>query len=86
MARRAGTRILARTMRDRFEDQVESRFVDLETKIAFQEKAIADLNDVVIEQDRTLSQLRRLVKALEQQLRALVDDGEPPPIERPPHY
>ena len=77
--------ILARVMRDRFEDQVEARFVSLETKVAFQEKTIADLNDVIIEQERALAELRRQVTILEQQLRALVDDADPS-LERPPHY
>lgn len=72
-------------MRNRFEDVVEARFVDLETKVAFQEKTIADLNEVVIEQERALSELRRQVTVLEQQLRALVDDADPS-LERPPHY
>ena len=76
---------MARDMRDRALDRVESRFVDLETKVAFQEKTISDLNEVVIEQERALGELRRHVKTLEQQLRGLVDDADPA-IERPPHY
>ena len=77
--------ILARLMRDRDEDRVESRFVDLETKVAFQEKTIADLNDVLVEQERALNELRRQVTALREQLHELVDDADPA-IERPPHY
>jgi SlyX protein len=72
-------------MRDRDEDRVESRFVDLETKVAFQEKTIFDLNEVVIAQERALSELRRQVTTLAQQLRGFVDDADPT-IERPPHY
>jgi SlyX protein len=72
-------------MRDGGGDSVEGRFVDLETKLAFQEKTIADLNEVVIDQGRTLAELVRRVKTLEAQLRSFLDDADPT-LERPPHY
>ena len=63
----------------------ERRFVTLETKIAYQEKAIADLNDVVVEQGRAFEKLVRRVTRLEQQLEQLLGQFEVP-VEKPPHY
>ena len=63
----------------------ERRFVTLETKIAYQEKAIADLNDVVVEQSRTFEKLTRRVTRLEQQLEQLLGQVDVP-AEKPPHY
>jgi uncharacterized coiled-coil protein SlyX len=65
--------------------EIEERFVLLETKIAYYEKTNQDLNDVIIAQGRELDSLRKRFEALERQLRA-VDEGEPVPHERPPHY
>lgn len=63
----------------------ERRFVTLETKIAYQEKVIADLNDVVIEQGRSCEKLARRVTRLEQQLEQLLGQFDVP-AEKPPHY
>ena len=52
----------------------ERRFVTLETKIAYQEKVIADLNDVVVEQGRSFEKLEQLLGHFDV------------PAEKPPHY
>ena len=72
-------------MANRFEQDAEARFVDVEAKVAFQEKMISDLNEVIIQQDRALTKLRRQVKTLEEQLQALLA-GVEQPSEQPPHY
>lgn len=66
-------------------DLVENRFVALETKVAYQEKTIADLNEVVIDQTRLLEKTSRRVTRLEEQLEALLGQLDAP-IEKPPHY
>jgi len=63
----------------------ERRFVTLETKIAYQEKLIADLNDVVVEQGRAYDKLVRRVTRLEQQVEQLLGQSDIP-AEKPPHY
>jgi SlyX protein len=66
-------------------EQTEERFLQLETKIAYQEKLIAELNEVVIERTYALDALERRVAALEKFLRE--PPGEPGPAhEKPPHY
>lgn len=63
----------------------ERRFVTLETKIAYQEKAIADLNEVVIEQGRAFEKVVRRLIRLEQQVEQLLGQLDVP-VEKPPHY
>jgi uncharacterized coiled-coil protein SlyX len=61
----------------------ETRLIELETRYTHLERQVADLSQVVFEQQKALDALRaelRIVNArLEQQ-------GEPTPNERPPHY
>jgi len=63
----------------------ERRFVTLETKIAYQEKTISDLNEVVIEQSRASEKLMRRLTRLEQQVEQLLGHHDAP-AEKPPHY
>jgi SlyX protein len=61
----------------------------LETKIAFLERANAELSDVVYRQQHTIDLLRQEIAALASRMQSL---GEPddtprtPEDERPPHY
>jgi SlyX protein len=64
------------------------RWIDLETRMAFQEHTLAELNDIVAEQGRELVSLRlELARALAdlKTLRGLLyaDPASEPP---PPHY
>lgn len=66
-------------------DDHEHRFVSLETKVAYQDKLIAELNEVIIERTYALDALERRVLALEKFLRE--PPAEPAPAnEKPPHY
>jgi len=61
--------------------------IEIETRLVFQEDAIAKLNDVLVDQQRQLDQMRetlaRLIDLIERR-------NEPPNLtledERPPHY
>lgn len=60
----------------------------LEIKIAYLEKQIADLNDVVIKQMKALDETTSNITWLEEQVRALIEEsgsGERP-NRKPPHY
>jgi SlyX protein len=63
----------------------ERRFVTLETKLAYQEKTIADLNEVVVDQSRAFDKLTRRLTRLEQQIEQLLGQHDTP-AEKPPHY
>ncbi len=64
--------------------------IELESKIAFQEKAIADLQDTLVDHTRTMLDLQRRVELLEKVVRRLNHRleafAEDTPNEKPPHY
>jgi len=62
----------------------EERFVALETKIAYQEKLLAELNDVLLERGNEVDSLKKRVDALERMYREGEDPN--PGHEPPPHY
>jgi uncharacterized coiled-coil protein SlyX len=63
----------------------EPRLLKLEEKVAYQDKLIAELNDVVAAINRENSELRERVSLLERTLRSELGPREMP-NERPPHY
>ena len=63
--------------------------VDLQTRLAFQDQAIAELSDVIADQQRQLDQMRQRLKLLGDKLDALegtLPQGSAPDQEIPPHY
>jgi SlyX protein len=63
--------------------EAEQRIVDLELRFMRAEKMIEDLNDVIVEQGRTIDRLALEVKTLREHAFAAED---PLKNERPPHY
>lgn len=66
----------------------EDRFVDLETRLAYQDEAIRSLSDTVARQQKQLDQIESLTRQLLERLRTI---NEPvfkgtPADEIPPHY
>lgn len=62
--------------------------IDLETKVAYQEKTIQDLNEVVCGQQQQIDQLAGTCTHLVDRLNSVEEmaaDGSPP-VEKPPHY
>ena len=65
----------------------EDARIEIETRLVFQEDALAKLNDALVDQQRQLDQMRetlaRLIDLIERR-------NEPPNVtpedERPPHY
>jgi SlyX protein len=66
----------------------ETRLVDIETKLAYQEHALLELNDVVARQQATLAGLEARCDALLERIRALGEalPASDPGTEKPPHY
>lgn len=67
---------------------MDDRLIELESRLAFQDHAVQELNDVIVRQQREIDALRRELEALRAQLKALAPAlvggrGEEPP---PPHY
>jgi SlyX protein len=66
------------------DEMMEERFMRLETKVAYQEKLIADLNEVLLERGAQVDLLTVQMKGLQRQV--LEAGTEQPANEVPPHY
>lgn len=66
-------------------DVEPQRLIELETKIAYQEKTIADLNEALIDLNRTVAEFARRLTAVERVIRADFERRDVP-NDRPPHY
>jgi SlyX protein len=64
----------------------DARFERLETRFAYQERALAELNGVVFQHQRTIDVLERRVKKMGEQLRELGFAGDDSKDQPPPHY
>lgn len=67
----------------------ESKIIDLETKIAFQDNAIEELSESLFQLDKKINTLTLLCESLQQKLHTLsryseIDAGSH--NEKPPHY
>jgi len=67
---------------------MNERLVDLEARLAFQERALQELNEVVVRQQRDIDRLTREIEALRTQLRSVMPALVAPQSEEtpPPHY
>lgn len=67
---------------------MESRLVDLEVRVAFQEDMMQQLNDVIVRQQRQIDQLAAALQSIKMQLQALSPSLIAPQSEEtpPPHY
>lgn len=63
----------------------EERLLRIETKIAYQDKLIAELNDVIVDLNRTLSDYARRLDSVERAFRNELERRDMP-NEKPPHY
>lgn len=69
-------------------DNLLARLEDLETRFAFQDKALNELSQAFVDQQRRIEQLERLTRELREQLEIIlpslvVSASEETP---PPHY
>jgi len=64
---------------------IDKRLEDLEMRLAYQDKTISDLNDVITAQWKKIEALERQLLRLDEELRD-IDSMEAPPNQKPPHY
>ncbi|WP_293266356.1 SlyX family protein [Neptunomonas sp.] len=66
----------------------DERITELESRVAFQEDALDKLNDVIAQQDRTISELQKLITAFNQQLKTVGQENQGVAFDDapPPHY
>jgi SlyX protein len=70
---------------------IEEQLIDVQTRVAYQEDTLAQLNDVITRQDAEIVQLKQQVRLLAQRLDELArnpsqGDEADSATERPPHY
>lgn len=70
---------------------IEEQLIDVQTRVAYQEDTLAQLNEVITKQDAEIVQLKQQVRLLAQRVDELVRDpvqGDATEIinDRPPHY
>lgn len=60
----------------------------LEIKVSYLEAGIAELNDVVIQQQKTIDSLSYSLEKMQEKLQSLIEEVGTPnrPSRRPPHY
>ncbi|MDM8547772.1 SlyX family protein [Candidatus Venteria ishoeyi] len=70
------------------EQQTDERFINLETKLAYQEDTIQTLNDIVTRQQQQITQLEDDLKYLLTHLKSLTENVQEiqDTHEKPPHY
>lgn len=66
----------------------EARFIEIETKLAYQEDALQTLNEVILKQQKQIDQLDASVRLLIDRIKQMqaMESAEKPLDERPPHY
>jgi uncharacterized coiled-coil protein SlyX len=62
---------------------MESRLVDLEVRYMHLERQVAELNQVVFEQQKAIAYLKKQLTATRDKVEAI---GEPTTNDPPPHY
>lgn len=67
---------------------MEERLIELETRLAFQDDVVQELNRVVVRQQQEIDTLRRELEALRAQIRAMAPTLVASRAEEtpPPHY
>jgi SlyX protein len=65
-----------------------NRLIDIETKIAYQEHTISELNTIVFEQQKTIDELKNQIRILIDRVLDLSENLSQPlgANEKPPHY
>jgi uncharacterized coiled-coil protein SlyX len=65
----------------------DGRFVGLETRLAYQEKSLADMSAQAFEDSKRIERLEALVRDMNRRMKETQGDGPPlPEGEKPPHY
>ena len=68
------------------DDTITEDLVALQTKIAYQEKAIAEMSDVIYEQEQRIAKLEGFARLVAPQLQGLGLELDPTLFQKPPHY
>lgn len=71
-------------------NDIQDQLIDLQTRVAFQEDTLEQLNNIIAQQDADITQLKQqiriLAERLEDAVRAQAQGTGEIADERPPHY
>ncbi len=71
----------------RLNTDLEDLLTDLQTRLAFQDETINELNDVVTDQQQQIDRLREELRIFSDKLKTLEESVDTAPQdEKPPHY
>lgn len=67
---------------------MDERLIEIETKVAYQEHTISELNDVIYRQQQQIDRLERICNALTDRLQDMAEsvNTDKGGYEKPPHY
>ncbi len=70
------------------ESEAEKRLTELETRLAYQERAVSELDALVFAQAKALERAEAALRAMAARVKELSEGKQPglPRDERPPHY
>lgn len=68
------------------EKETEQRIIELETKLAYMQNFIDEIQTVTVEHTETIEKLRKENQILSGRLQDLIDNMEEIPNRKPPHY
>lgn len=66
--------------------EIEKKFVNLETKFAYLEDYVQQLQEVVVEHTKTIDKLSAANKLMEERIADFLENSEEIPNRKPPHY
>ncbi len=69
-------------------NELEDKIIEIETKLAFAEESIEQLNDVIVSQQKVLDKLTRQIQLLDKKIDEEAQNWQQtnPTDETPPHY
>ncbi len=69
-------------------NELEDKIIEIETKLAFAEESIEQLNDVIVSQQKMLDKLTRQIQLLDKKIEDESQNWQQtnPVDETPPHY
>ena len=68
------------------EEEIEKRFITLETKFAYLEDFVSDLQEGVVSQGKEIDRLKVENKFMAEKISELMENAEEIPNRKPPHY
>ena len=68
------------------EEEIEKRFITLETKFAYLEDFVSDLHEAVVSQGKEIDRLKVENKFMAEKISELMENAEEIPNRKPPHY